>query len=102
MGFLVNSTFFLILLAVKDNKYFRNVYTLFHRPTQTRDRFHAVPSWHLIFLLHPTALHENNTWRCSFSLEDDITTLSRQSNKLPGICVYFEMKARNIDVPTWK
>ena len=57
-------------------KYFRNEY-LFCRPTQIRKRFHDVPSWHLIFLLHPTALYENLTLQLrSFLPEDDIRTLS--------------------------
>ena len=67
---------FVSLLVVKDKNYSRNMCILFCRPTQAQ-RFHDVLCWHLIFLLHPTALHENITLQLrSLSLEDDNTTLS--------------------------
>ena len=77
VAILVSSTFSVILLALKDNKYFRNICIMFCGPTKTREHFHDVLSWHLIFLRHPSALHENITLEPRpFSLEDDITTLS--------------------------
>ena len=71
-------SFSVILLVVKDKKYFRNTCILC-RPIQTREHFHDVPSCHLIFLLHPAALHENTSFHLpSISLETDITPLSFQ------------------------
>ena len=50
--------------------------------------------WHLIFLLHPTVLHENIMLQLrSFSLEDGITTLRTINYQT---CVYFEMKAQHV------
>ena len=76
---------------------------LFCSPTQTRKHFHDIPSSHLIFLLHPEALHEKITLQPrSFSLEDDSQHFHIKGHKLPGICVYFEMKARHVAAQTWK
>ena len=72
VAFLVSSSFFSDIVGSEGRKLF-----LKQRPTQTRKHFHDALSWHLIFLLHPAALHENITLQLrSFSLEDDITTLS--------------------------
>ena len=61
---------------------------LFCRPTQIQKHFHDVPSWHLIALLHPAALHENITLQLRlFSLEDDLQQFHIKSHKLTGICV---------------
>ena len=66
------------LLVVNDKIYSGNMCILFCRPTQAQ-RFHDVLCWHLIFLLHPTALHGNITLQLgSLSLEDDITALSHE------------------------
>ena len=102
--FLISSTFSVILPAVKGKKYFRDICILVCRPTQTRKHLYDVPSWHLIFLLHAAALHENITLQLrSFSLEDGTSQhLHIRSYKLPGLFVYFEMKARHVDASTWK
>ena len=70
--FIGKFNFFVSLLVVKDKNYSRNMCILFCRPTQAQG-FHDVLCWHLIFLLHPTALHENITLQLrSLSLENDI------------------------------
>ena len=74
---------------------------LFCRPTQTGKNFHDIPSWNLIFLLHPTSLHENITQSALFF--PHLKLISQQfhieSNK-SSMCVYFEIKAHHEDVPT--
>ena len=70
--------FLLSFTCSEEQKTFLKHMDLFCRPIHIRKHFHGVRSWHLIFLLHPAALHENVTLQLhSFSLEDDIiTTLS--------------------------
>ena len=76
---------------------------LFCRPTQTRKHFQGVPSWYLIFLLHPAALNENIPFQLrSLSLEDESQHFHIEGHKLPGICVYFEMIACHVAEQTWK
>ena len=76
---------------------------LFCRPTQRRKHFQEVSSWYLIFLLRPTALNENITCQLRLSsLEDDSQHHHIEVHKLPGICVYFEMKARHVSSQAWK
>ena len=60
-----------------------------------------VLNWYL--MLPPAALNENIRFQLrSFSLEDDPQYFHIKGHKLPGICVYFEMKARHIAAQTWK
>ena len=59
---------------------------LFCRPTQAQ-RFHDVLCWHLIFLLHPTALHENSFVLCHLKM---ISLHFRiKSHKLPDMCLFW-------------
>ena len=82
----------MILLTVKDKNYSRNICIIFCRPKQTRKHFQDVPSWYLLPDL--AALNENITFQLrSFSLEDDSQDFHIEGQKLPGICVYSEIKS---------
>ena len=70
-----------------------------HFSTQTRKHFQAVSSWYL--LLYQAALNENIKFQLrSFSVEDDSKDFHIEGHKLPGTCVYFEMKAPHVAAQT--
>ena len=90
-----------MLLTVKDKTYSRNMCILFCRPTQTRKHFQDVPSWY--FSLDLAALNENITFQLrSFSLENDLKDFHIEGHNLPGMYVYFEIKARHVAAQTWE
>ena len=77
------------LLVVKDKNYSRNLCILFCRPTQAQ-RFHDDLCWHLIFVLHSTALHENITLQLVLCHLKMISLHFRiKSHKLPDICFFW-------------
>ena len=92
-------TFFCVYADSEGQNYSQNICILFCRPTQTRKRFQDVPSWRL--LLHLAALNENITFQLR-SFVHDSKDFQIEGHKLPGICVYFEIKARHVAVQTWK
>ena len=76
---LIASSIFSVILLVVNDKNILEICAFYfvgpHKHNNISMMFQKC--WHLIFLLHPTALHENITLQLrSFLLEDEITTLS--------------------------
>ena len=102
VAFLVSTTFSVIFASSEGQKYFRKMCTLFCRPTRTRNCFHDVQSWHLIFLLNSALCIEILHFNLIHSHLKMISQYFHiESHELLAICVY-KMKARHVDVSIWK